>query len=415
MCAAVASQEYAGPTPDVPAPPREARHPGHAEAAGRPVRSPVVAMVAGEASGDLLASLLLGGMRGRWLDLRSSGIGGSHMAAHGFDAWWPRDRLAVRGYVEVLRHYRAITGIRDRLKTRLLQHKPDVFIGVDAPDFNLQLEGDLRRAGIPTVHFVCPSVWAWRAERLEKIRASVDHMLCLFPFEPELMQRHGVPATFVGHPLADVIPMHADRDRARAQLGLHTDSPVLAILPGSRRSEIDYLARRFFAAARLLLRERPGLQCVVPAIPAWQGLVAQIARDAGVADQVRILTGMSHVALAACDVTLIASGTATLEAALFKRPMVIAYNMHWLSWQIMRRKQLQPWVGLPNILCQEFVVPELLQQQANPRAMADAVGQWLDAPDRVARLQQRFEALHLQLRRDTSTLATDAIENLLGA
>jgi len=372
-------------------------------------------MVAGEASGDLLAGLLLGGMRTRWPDLRSAGIGGTHMAAHGFDAWWPSERLAVRGYVEVLRHYRAITGIREQLKTRLLQHKPDVFIGVDAPDFNLQLERDLKRAGIRTVHFVCPSVWAWRAKRLEKIRASVDHMLCLFPFEPELLQRHGVSASFVGHPLADVIPMHADRAGARAQLGLDNGAPVLAILPGSRRSEIDYLARRFFAAAKLLLRERPELQCVVPAIPAWQGLVEQIAGEAGVADQVRILTGMSHLALAACDVTLIASGTATLEAALFKRPMVIAYNMHWLSWQIMRRKRLQPWVGLPNSLCQDFVVPELLQEQANPRAMADAVGQWLDAPDRVTRLQQRFEVLHRQLQRDTSTLATNAIENLLGA
>ena len=370
-------------------------------------------MVAGEASGDLLAGLLLGGMRTRWPDLRSAGIGGTHMAAHGFDAWWPSERLAVRGYVEVLRHYRAITGIREQLKTRLLQHKPDVFIGVDAPDFNLQLERDLKRAGIRTVHFVCPSVWAWRAKRLEKIRASVDHMLCLFPFEPELLQRHGVSASFVGHPLADVIPMHADRAGARAQLGLDNGAPVLAILPGSRRSEIDYLARRFFAAARLLLRERPELQCVVPAIPAWQGLVEQIAGEAGVADQVRILTGMSHLALAACDVTLIASGTATLEAALFKRPMVIAYNMHWLSWQIMRRKQLQPWVGLPNILCQDFVVPELLQDAATPAALASEVGRWLDAPDRISSVQTRFDALHRQLQRDTSRCASDAIEKIL--
>jgi lipid-A-disaccharide synthase len=370
-------------------------------------------MVAGETSGDLLAGLLLGGLRTRWPGLHSAGIGGARMAEHGFDAWWPSERLAVRGYVEVLRHYRGITAIRDQLRTRLLQQRPDVFIGVDAPDFNLQLERDLKQHGIRTVHFVCPSVWAWRAERLEKIRASVDHMLCLFPFEPALLQQHGVAATFVGHPLADVIPMHADRAAARATLGLRDDVPVLAILPGSRRSEIQYLAQRFFAAAQLLLRERPTLQCVVPAIPALHGLVEQIARDAGVAEQVRILRGQSHTVLAACDVTLIASGTATLEAALFKRPMVIAYNMHWLSWQIMRRKRLQAWVGLPNILCRDFVVPELLQEQATPRALADAVNQWLDAPDRVLRLQHRFEALHLELQRDTSKLATDAIETLL--
>ncbi len=384
------------------------------EGAGRSLlRSPDIAMVAGEASGDLLAGLLLGGLRTRWPELKSCGIGGSRMAAHGFEAWWASDRLAVRGYVEVLRHYRGITAIRDQLRSRLLQNRPDVFIGVDAPDFNLQLERDLKRAGIPTVHFVCPSVWAWRADRLMKIRASVDHMLCLFPFEPELLHRHGVAATFVGHPLADVIPMHADRAAARAELGLRNDAPVLAILPGSRRSEIEYLASRFFEAALLLLRERPELQCVVPAIPVWQPLIEKIARDTGAADRIRIFTGKSHTILAACDVTLIASGTATLEAALFKRPMVIAYNMHWLSWQIMRRKRLQPWVGLPNILCQDFVVPELLQEQANARAMADAVGQWLDNPQRVARLYHQFEALHHQLRRDTSTIATDVIEALL--
>ncbi len=370
-------------------------------------------MVAGEASGDLLAGLLLGGLRTRWPELHCAGIGGARMVAHGFDAWWTSDRLAVRGYVEVLRHYRGITAIRNQLRSRLLQNKPDIFIGVDAPDFNLHLERDLKRAGIPTVHFVCPSVWAWRADRLQSIRASVDHMLCLFPFEPELLHRHGVAATFVGHPLADVIPMHADRDAARAELGLRTDAPVLAILPGSRRSEIEYLASRFFDAALLLLRERPDLQCVLPAIPVWQPLIEKIARDYGVANRIRIYTGMSHTVLAACDVTLIASGTATLEAALFKRPMVIAYNMHWLSWQIMRRKRLQPWVGLPNILCRDFVVPELLQEQASARAMADAVGQWLDDAPRVARLQQRFEALHRQLQRDTSTLATHAIETLL--
>lgn len=385
------------------------------ERAGHQSRWPRVAMVAGEASGDLLAGLLLHGMRARWPQMDCGGIGGERMSAHGFVPWWPSDKLAVRGYVEVVRHYREIVGIRRQLRSRLLHDRPDVFIGVDAPDFNLQLERDLKRSGIKTVHFVCPSVWAWRAERLEKIRASVDHVLCLFPFEPGLLQRHGIAASYVGHPLASVIPMHADRRAARSALGLREDDPVLAILPGSRRSEIEYLAGRFFAAAARLLRDRPGLQCVVPALPALRAMVEQAAGEAGVAQQVRIVTGQSHTVLAACDVTLIASGTATLEAALFKRPMVIAYNMHWLSWQIMRRKRLQPWVGLPNILCQEFVVPELLQEQATPHALAAAVGRWLDAPQSVAALHSRFTELHAQLQCNTSERAADAIEQVLQA
>ncbi len=376
-------------------------------------RWPQVAMVAGEASGDLLASLLLAGMRDRWSDLACMGIGGAKMVAHGFDAWWPSDSLAVRGYVEVLRHYRRIVGIRAQLRERLLQHKPDVFIGVDAPDFNLALELDLRRSGIRTVHFVCPSVWAWRAGRMDAIRASADHVLCLFPFEPDLLRAHGIAATYVGHPLADVIPMRADRAAAREALGLRPEAPVLAILPGSRRSEVDYLARRFFAAAALLQRERRNLQCIVPTLPELVPVVEQLARAAGMGEHLRIVAGQSHAALAACDVTLIASGTATLEAALFKRPMVIAYNMHALSWQIMRRKRLQPWVGLPNILCQDFVVPELLQDAATPPALASEVSRWLDAPDRIAALQIRFDALHQQLRCDTSRCATDAIEKLI--
>lgn len=376
-------------------------------------RWPQVAMVAGEASGDLLASLLLTGMQSRWPDLVSMGIGGAKMVAQGFDAWWQSDTLAVRGYVEVLRHYRRIVAIRAQLRERLQRHKPDVFIGVDAPDFNLALEQDLRRSGIRTVQFVCPSVWAWRAQRLEKIRASADHVLCLFPFEPGLLQAHGIAATYVGHPLADVIPMRADRAAARVALGLRPDAPVLAILPGSRRSEIAYLAKRFFAAAALLQRERPDLQCVVPTLPTLVPEVERLARTAGMGTRLRIVAGQSHAALAACDVTLIASGTATLEAALFKRPMVIAYNMHAVSWRIMRRKRLQPWVGLPNILCQDFVVPELLQEAATPSALALEVSRWLDAPDRIAALQLRFDALHAQLRCDTSRCATDAIEKIL--
>jgi len=370
-------------------------------------------LVAGEASGDLLASLLLGGMKQRWPDMHSMGIGGPHMQRQGFEAWWPSDKLAVRGYVEVLRHYREIVGIRTQLKDRLLRQHPDVFIGVDAPDFNLDLSRALKTAGIPTVHFVCPSIWAWRANRVDKIRQSVDHVLCVFPFEPALLAAHGIDATYVGHPLAQTIPMQPDREAARHKLGLPTDVQVVALLPGSRASEIDYLCERFLRAAQLLSRQDPDLHFVLPAMPNWLSRIEQVVRNVGGVPRLNLLRGQSHDALAACDVTLIASGTATLEAALFKRPMVIAYNMHWLSWQIMRRKKLQPWVGLPNILCREFVVPELLQDQATPHHLANEVSQWLHAPEHVRALEQRFGDLHHELRRDTATLATDAIEKIL--
>jgi lipid-A-disaccharide synthase len=370
-------------------------------------------LVAGEASGDLLAGLLLDGLRRRWPGLQAVGIGGAQMQRRGFEAWWPSERLAVRGYAEVLRHYRAIVGIRDQLKARLLAEPPDVFIGVDAPDFNLDLEAALKARGIPTVHFVSPSVWAWRPERVGKIARSTDLVLCIFPFEAPLLERHGIRARYVGHPLAQVIPLVPDAMAARHALGLCSDAPVVALLPGSRVSEIEHLAHRFFAAAALLAQQRPGLQFVVPTLPALRAAVQAAARAHAGAAQPLIVEGQSHTVLAACDVTLIASGTATLEAALFKRPMVIAYHMNWLSWQIMRRKRLQPWVGLPNILSGEFVVPELLQEAASPHALAAAVSDWLDAPEKIAALQRRFDALHHELRRDTPALATHAIEEFL--
>jgi lipid-A-disaccharide synthase len=378
-----------------------------------------IAMVAGEASGDLLAAQLLRGLRSRWPRLQAAGIGGPKLESAGLQAWWPSEKLAVRGYVEVLRHYREIVGIRRQLKCRLLAEKPDLFIGVDAPDFNLDLEGDLRVAGIRTVHFVAPAVWAWRPERVEKIRRCTDHVLCIFPFEPELLARHGIASTYVGHPLAPLIPMIPDREQARSGLGLAADATVVALLPGSRKAEIEHLLPRFLAAARLMLRERTGLRFVLPAVPALQGLIEAMVARSGLADAVQITRGGSHAALAACDVTLIASGTATLEAALFKRPMVIAYHMNWLSWKLHQRKMLQPWVGLPNILAGEFLVPELLQEQATPAALARETLAWLadDAvmQSRRAALQQRFAALHLELTRDTIQLATDAIEQVLAA
>jgi lipid-A-disaccharide synthase len=372
-----------------------------------------VALVAGEASGDLLAGLLLGGLKRRWPELHTFGIGGPRMAEHGFDAWWPYERLAVRGYVEVLRHYRGIKRIRDALARRLLDEPPDAFIGVDAPDFNLGLEATLRAGGIKSIHFVCPSVWAWRAGRLKSIASSVDHLLCLFPFEPPLLARHGVEATYVGHPLADAIPLQPPRAAARAALGLPEVAPMVALLPGSRRSEIEHIGPLFVQTAAVLERQRPGLRFVLPVVPGLRPLIEPMLRPDEV--PIELVDGRSHEVLAACDVTLIASGTATLEAALFKRPMVIAYRMHPLSWQLMKRMQLQPWVGLPNILCEDFVVPEHLQSDATPDTLARDVLSWLDAPGRAAALAARFDELHHLLRRDTARCATDAIAQVLGA
>jgi lipid-A-disaccharide synthase len=376
----------------------------------RPLR---LAMVAGEASGDLLAGLLLGGLKQRWPALSAVGIGGPKMVTQGFEAWWSSDKLAVRGYVEVLRHYPELMGIRNRLAERLLRDPPDAFIGVDAPDFNLDLEARLKALGVRTVHFIGPSIWAWRGERIEKIKRAVDHVLCIFPFEPELYARHGVAATYVGHPLADAIPLTVPRQVSRQALGLSESDTVVALLPGSRRSEIQYIAPTLLAAARLMHRRRPGLRFVLPVAPGLRPMIEPLraAHAAGV--EVELLDGHSHEALAACDVTLIASGTATLEAALFKRPMVIVYKMHWITAQIMKRMNYQPWVGLPNILLREFAVPEFLQGEATPENLAAAAFAWLDDPAACQSLSARFETLHGTLRCNTAQAATDAIGKIL--
>ena len=397
--------------------------------------APFFGLVAGEASGDLLAGLLLDGLRARWPQLTPAGIGGVHMAAQGFDAWWPIEKLSVRGYLEVLPRLPELLRIRKQLGDRLLTERPDLFIGVDAPDFNFDLEARLKKAGIKTLHFVSPSFWAWRPEKLLKLKAAADHVLCLFPFEPELLAEHGIAATYVGHPLANVIPMQPDRAAARRVLGLDENATVVALLPGSRAAEVKYLLSRFFQAAALIRKARPATQFIVPAVPHLQSQIEVAARVSGLGDALKVVRGQSHAVLAACDVTLIASGTATLEAALFKRPMVIAYAMPAFSYRLMRKKRQLPWVGLPNVLCAPrewlhrpagmsaydmadradatFVVPELIQDAATPAALAQAVLDWLAAPEKIAQLQQRFTALHHELKRDTPRLATDAIETLL--
>ncbi len=377
------------------------------------VRPTTLAMVAGEASGDLLASLLIHGIQDRWGHVNLVGIGGPKMDNLGFHSWWSMHKLAVRGYVEVLRHYREIVGIRRQLQIRLSTTPPDLFIGVDAPDFNLDLSKKLKTRGIPCIQFVCPSIWAWRADRIEKIRQSVDHVLCLFPFEPALLEAHGIAATYVGHPLAQLIPDHVDQHAARAKLGLSKHDFVLGVLPGSRISEIEQMTVRFLEAASILAKQHESLKVLLPMAPGTEERLKQLAAPFAKSLQLILLPGQSHEVLAAADVALVASGTATLEAALFKCPMVIAYSMPWLSWQIMKRQRLQPWVGLPNILCGEFVVPELLQSESTPMALARAVQSWVDQPEKITNMRDKFQHMHHLLRKDTASLSADAISKIL--
>ena len=375
--------------------------------------SPRFAMVAGEASGDLLAGSLLASLRARWPNLVAEGIGGPRMAEQGFTAWWPHDKLAVRGYVEVLGHFREILAIRAQLVERLLRQPPDAFIGVDAPDFNLDVELKLRAAGVKTIHFVSPSIWAWRGKRIEKIGRAADLVLCIFPFEPEIYAKRKINAVYVGHPLASAIPFEPPRAASRAALGVADDATLVALMPGSRRSEIQYIAPRLFAAAAEMSRARPGLSFVVPVVTGLRHAIEPLRKQYAPGADITLLDGRAHEALAACDVALVASGTATLEVALFKRPMVVVYAMHALSWQMGKRMVYQPWVSLPNILLRDSAVPELLQGDATPVKIAAAAFEWLDDPAAVAALQARFKAIHHELKRDTGALATAAIEAIL--
>jgi lipid-A-disaccharide synthase len=374
--------------------------------------APRFGLVAGEASGDLLGGLLLQALRARWPSLQAFGVGGPQLRAQGLQAWWPSERLAVNGFADALAHVPALWAMRRRLGGRLLLEQPALFIGIDAPDFNLGLEKRLKSGGLRCVHFVCPSIWAWRSGRAARLAASADLVLCLFPFEPELLQRHGVAAAFVGHPLADVIPLQPSQADARAALGLPSEATVVALLPGSRGSEVTRLGPRFVEAARRLHQRRPQLRFVLPAAPGMRGRLAPMLAGQPPLP-LTVLDGRSHEALAACDLALVASGTATLEAALFKRPMVIAYHTHALNWWIVEHFVHTRWAGLPNILCGEAVVPELLQDAATPEAIAAEIERLLDDPARAAAMRARFTALHLQLRRDTARAATDAIAQIL--
>jgi len=372
-------------------------------------------MVAGETSGDLLASRMLSALRPQLPDALIHGIGGPRMAEYGFISDFPMEKLSVRGLFEVLAHYREIKGIQTALRDRLLEEKPAVFIGVDAPDFNLGLEIQLKNSGIPTMHFISPSIWAWRGGRIKKIAKAVSHMLVVFPFEEEIYRKAGIPATYVGHPLAEVIPMVPDVADARRTLGLSPDATVLAILPGSRMSELKYNTVAFIEAAKILAQRDPSIQFVVPMAGEKQRqYFDELIAQAGLQDvPLRVIDGQSYSAMAAADAVLVASGTATLEVALHKKPMVIGYKMMRASWEILRHMSYQPWVGLPNILASDFIVPELLQHAATPLALADAL--WLQLNDMQNRevLRQRFTDMHHSLLRNTAQESAQAVLNVM--
>ena len=373
-------------------------------------------MVAGESSGDLLASRLLSGLRPQLPDARIHGIGGQKMADYGFQSDWPMEKLSVRGLFEVLAHYREIKGIQNKLRDMLLVERPAAFIGVDAPDFNFGLEAQLKQAGIPTMHFISPSIWAWRGGRIKKIAKAVTHMLVVFPFEEDIYRKAGIPVTYVGYPLAEVIPMVPDVAAARQELGFTPNAKVVAILPGSRMSELKYNAVTFIQTAKRLLARDPSVQIVVPMAGERQrAYFSELVSKAGLGDvQLELLSGRSHVAIAAADAVLVASGTATLEVALFKKPMVIAYKMMRASWEILRHMGYQPWVGLPNILAREFLVPEMLQDAATPDALAQALWTQLNDESLRAGLYQRFTEMHHALLRDTARESAQAVMQLIG-
>lgn len=376
---------------------------------------PTIAIVAGEASGDLLGSALVIRLKAHRPDLKFVGIGGPKMQEAGVDSLFPMERLAVRGYFEVLRHVWGILRIRHQLLRYLKQNPPDVFIGVDAPDFNLGLECALRRAGIRTIHYVSPSIWAWRGWRIRKIGRAATRVLTLFPFEVALYEAAGIPATYVGHPLADVLPDPPDLVRARQALRLPGNGPVFALLPGSRQSELDAMADLFVKTAMEIHQHAPDAMFLMPVISYETRAKLEDAISANAAWDlpVTVLFGHAHLAMEAADVVIVASGTATLEAALLRKPMVITYRMSSLSWHILRHMHYQNYVGLPNILAGRGVVPELLQGQATPARVAETALRLLHDPVAVRYIREEFAALHALLRRGAADQAAQAVLSCL--
>lgn len=368
-----------------------------------------VALVAGEASGDILGAGLMQALRERHPNVEFIGVGGPRMQAQGLVSEFPMERLAVMGLVEVLGRLRELLKRRKDLVLTLIAARPDVFIGIDAPDFTLGVELKLRQAGIRTVHYVSPSVWAWRQKRVLKIKQACDLMLALFPFEAKFYEEHAVPVRFVGHPLANTIPLDADRDAARRELGLPLDAKVVALLPGSRGGEVGRLGALFLDTAERLLQQRPGLRFVLPcASPERREQLEQMLQGRQL--PLQLLDGQSHEALASCDAVLIASGTATLEALLYKRPMVVAYKVASLTYKILKRLVKSPYISLPNLLAGRLLAPELIQDAATPEALAQQVLPLLD--DGSAQTES-FDAIHRALRQDASAQAAEAVLELV--
>jgi len=371
----------------------------------------LIGFVAGEASGDLLAAPVIAALKDGSPATECAGIAGDRMIAAGATAWWHVRELSVRGYAEVLRELPRLVRLRAALRARLLAQRPAVVVGVDSPDFNLRLEMQLRAAGVPTVHYVSPSIWAWRPKRIEKIRRAADRVLLVFPFEQRIYDAAGIAATFVGHPLASSIPVQPDAAEARRRLGLPLEDPVVALLPGSRRAEVEHIGPHFVGAAVRMLAREPRLHFVLPVADVrLRGLLDPALTAVGAAaERISVFEGRSHECLEAADGALVASGTATLEAALFGKPMVIAYRMPAASYWIMSRMGTLTFVGLPNILAGESLVPELLQDAATAERLAGTLLDLLNDGARCSRLRERFAAMHAELRRDTPRLAAEAI------
>jgi lipid-A-disaccharide synthase len=375
-----------------------------------------IALVAGETSGDTLGAALIEALRRHYPQAEFAGVAGPKMKAAGCAAWHDIEELAVMGLTEVITHLPRLMRLRADLRRRILEWRPDVFIGVDYKEFNLGLAKQLKRDGFATVQYVSPQVWAWRQGRVRTIGASVDLVMCLFPFEPAFYREHGVRAAFVGHPLADQIPMIADRAAARTELGIDPAARVLAVLPGSRRGEVEKLAGAFAGAAELLAERFNGLICIAPMVtPALRELFA--ARCAALAPHanVKLLDGQARRALAAADVVLVASGTATLETALFKRPMVVAYKLGAITAFLLRTLGLVKikHFSQPNLLAGKELVPEFFQEAASPQNLANALAHWLEHPAEVAQVQKEFEDIHARLRCDGADRAAEEVAALL--
>jgi lipid-A-disaccharide synthase len=377
-----------------------------------------IGIVVNEVSGDILAAGLMRELKARVPDIQFEGIAGPRMLEEGCNTLYPLDKFSVMGLVEILSHLPELLSMRRTIRNHFLQNPPDVFIGVDAPDFNLSLERDLKQAGIPTVHYVCPSVWAWRSGRVHKIRAAADMVLSLFPFEKQFLEKHSVPAVHVGHPLANTIPLEPDQAGARERIGLDATCRVIAILPGSRTGEVKSLGTDFISAAVLCRERYPDIQFIVPLVnerirDIFGGMLQQLAPDL----PITLLDGNAADALQAADAVLIASGTATLEALLYKKPMVIAYRLHWLTYWIVTRFKLlkSHFVSLANMLAGKEIAPEILQDAVQPQTLANALFDIFESDEIAQTMQEIGDRVHRELRQDASSRAADAVLELLKA